>query len=97
MNLVDAVKSGKRFRKSNGTWIERVPAVAGQVTSLRAKLQGEWVKCYFFVEDFENEEWETEPEPKSARAEFMARVDSCFNMLRDLILEEVTDREGKAS
>ena len=72
MNLCDAVRSGKRFRKSNGPWIESDP-LDPQKALLIDLPGGKRAQAYFFVADFESDLWEIEPEKaKHSKAELIS-------------------------
>lgn len=87
MNLLEAVKSGKRFRKPGGAWLER-----NNSGGLIARLPGGAAfEARFGVEDFELETWELEPEKKGPSP--LERIEEAFAVIREAVKELVTNGE----
>lgn len=81
MDLIHAVKSGKRFRKPGGAWIEQLDG------KLITKLPepGRVLQIYFYPADFDLTSWELETEGGEDPKE---KIETAMILFRK-ILEEV--------
>lgn len=85
MNLLKAVRSGRRFKKPGGIYIERDPA--GMFVS---NVPGKGLcKTHFFVGDFEIDTWELEPlaKEKLPVETPVERVELALSLIRSAIHE----------
>lgn len=92
----DKLKAGKHFGDSpTGPWWGMLPD--GSFGKRTAK--GIYAPEQFVLNlaAYHKDTWQFEPEPRVTRAEVVERVDSCFKMLRDLILSSLSEQEERAT